>query len=151
MKKLIKDGCVIKKVHRKHSRNSIKLRKEAKTIGRHKGIGKREGTSNARNSDKMVWVIKQRVLRNILKKFKNSRKIDRHLYRELYLKCKGNVFKNKRVLIDFIHKAKFETIRKKNLLEEFNKKREKQKLVRNKKIDKFNEKMNQIYKNYQIL
>ena len=94
-------------------------------------------------------MIKQRVLRSLLKKYRLSGKIDRHLYRELYLKSKGNVFKNKRVLIDYIHKAKFETVRKKNLLEEFNKKREKQKAIRLKKVEKFNQKMEEIYKNDQ--
>lgn len=146
---MIKDGCIIKKNTQRHSRNSIKLRKEAKSIGRHKGTGKREGTANARNSVKITWMVKQRVLRNLLKKYRLVGKIDRHLYRELYLKSKGNVFKNKRVLIDYIHKAKFETLRKKNLLEEFHKKREKQKTIRVKKIDKFNQKMEEIFKNHQ--
>mmetsp|Transcript_53581 Transcript_53581/g.107362 ORF Transcript_53581/g.107362 Transcript_53581/m.107362 type:complete len:121 (-) Transcript_53581:68-430(-) len=119
-------------------------------MGRHKGLGKREGTLDSRNPVKIAWMIRQRVLRNLLKRYRQLRKIDIHLYRELYLKSKGNVFKNKRVLIDYIHKAKFEASRKKFLLEEFNRKRDKGKLSRIKKIDKFNKKMKNIYQNYEI-
>ena len=141
---MIKEGSIIKKNSKKHSKNSIRQRKESRKKGRHSGIGKRKGTKNARTPIKKLWIIRQRVLRNFLKKSKSNSKIDKHLYRELYLKCKGNEFKNKRTLIEYIHKAKTENTRKSLLFKKFEKKKEKKFSNREKKIQKFNQKMIQI-------
>ena len=82
------------------------------------GIGKRRGTANARLPVKVLWMRRIRVLRRLLKKMRDAKKIDKHIYHNLYMLSKGNQFKNKRVLLETIHDKKKEIAEEKALAEQ---------------------------------
>mmetsp|Transcript_15343 Transcript_15343/g.30289 ORF Transcript_15343/g.30289 Transcript_15343/m.30289 type:complete len:192 (+) Transcript_15343:43-618(+) len=145
VRKLVQEGIILKKNEKLHSKNRKKSYKEAKKKGKHKGIGKRKGTSNSRSSESSKWHFKQKVFRHLLKKYRANEKIDKHLYRHLYLKSKGNVFKNKRVLLDYIHSAKSEYIRKKLKNEKQLARHNKKTALMKNRIQKFQDKMEKIY------
>ena len=57
-------------------------------------------------------------MRRLLRKYRKQRKIDKTLYHRFYLLAKGNMFKNKKVLIEAIQREKSEKIRQKKIEEE---------------------------------
>lgn len=61
--------------------------------------GKRHGTREARLPSKILWIRRTRVLRRLLKKYRDNKKIDKHLYHELYMRVSGEGGQTKRDVV----------------------------------------------------
>merc|ERR1712151_330299 len=136
MKKLVKDGLVVRRQVHTHSRAKARDFYEQKKLGRHTGTGKRLGAKNARMPSKLFWVRRQRALRRLLRKLRKNKKIDKNLYHKFYLGSKGNLYKNKKVLIEAIHRERNEKIRQEKLDQEQNARRMKNLEKRKRKLEK---------------
>ena len=89
VRKLVKDGFIIRKPNAVKSRFRINKRLAQKRKGRHTGTGKRKGTANARFPTRVMWIRRQRVLRRLLRKYREQEKIDKHLFGFFYFAWKN--------------------------------------------------------------
>lgn len=130
IRRLIKDGLIIRKPSTMHSRYRVRQLHAAKRKGRHTGLGKRKGTAEARLSTKVQWQFRLRVLRRLLCRYRDDGKIDKYMYHRLYAKAKGNQFKHKRALVEYIHREKAEAARSNMIQQQLEARRIKAKATR---------------------
>jgi len=95
IRKLIDSGVISKHQKQGVSRVRAKVIAKQKRKGLRKGPGKRKGTANARLGKKSKWMLKIRALRKLLKGLRKEGTVDRSTYRKLYLKSKGNAYRDK--------------------------------------------------------
>ena len=66
---------MLAKPQKVHSRARTNAWAEAKRKGRHTGHGKRKGAKEARMPVKVLWIRRMRVLRRLLKKYREQKKV----------------------------------------------------------------------------
>lgn len=118
VRQLIGDNVIIMKQDKHNSRGRFRERLAAKKKGRHMGPGKRHGTANARMPEKVVWMKKIRAMRAMLKEMRASGEISKEDFRTFYMQAKGNLFKHRFFMKDYIVKRKTEEQRAKELAEQ---------------------------------
>jgi large subunit ribosomal protein L19e len=87
-------GAILVKPKKGISRGRTRARNAQKKAGRRRGPGSRRGGKNARTPTKRAWIQKIRPMRAKLAELRESKKLDSHTYRKMYLWAKGGMFKN---------------------------------------------------------
>lgn len=105
---LIAERIVRKRQDNYQSRAKAGILREKKQKGRRRGSGKRKGTKKARSEKKKTWINKVRAQRKTLKelKTKNPEAVKEAGYSKVYKKIKGNYFKGKKYLVEYIEGVK---------------------------------------------
>ncbi|MBU6998787.1 MAG: 50S ribosomal protein L19e [Theionarchaea archaeon] len=94
IRKLVHRGLIKKKPEKAISHVRARKRTLQRKKGRRKGYGTRKGTANARSSRKGRWMQRIRSQRRELKTMRDTRYIERDVYRRLYRMAKGGAFRS---------------------------------------------------------
>lgn len=105
VKDLVEEKLIVTSPKKGNSRTRANHIASQKKKGRRTGHGHRKGTANARDNEKGKWMTKIRSLRAILKRLKDNGKLETKVYRDLYLKAKGNFFRNKKHMMLIIEQG----------------------------------------------
>jgi large subunit ribosomal protein L19e len=94
IRRLVDEGAIQRKPVRGVSRGRARYKLRQKRKGQRSGPGKKKGKATSKLSGKDRWMMKIRPMRKELRKLRDEGKITPKVYRELYLKAKGNAFRN---------------------------------------------------------
>jgi large subunit ribosomal protein L19e len=108
IRRLIDERAIQAKHKKGVSRGRTRYKIKQKRKGQRKGPGRRKGKATAALSKKERWSMKIRPMRKELRKLRDEGKISPKTYRELYLKAKGNAFRNTAHLRTYITERKLE-------------------------------------------
>ena len=102
VREIVKLGVVYKERDTGHSRGRARKKLIQKKLKRKKGPGKKKGTPKARNKQN-PHNLKIRGLKKKLKELKTENKLKDKKYSKLYLMIKGNFFRGKKHLEEYIN------------------------------------------------
>ncbi|MBE0527531.1 50S ribosomal protein L19e [Candidatus Thorarchaeota archaeon] len=94
IRRLVEEGAIQKKRTTGVSRGRARYILQQKRKGQRKGPGTKKGKATSKMSGKDRWMMKIRPMRKELRILRDTGKITPKIYRELYLKAKGNAFRN---------------------------------------------------------
>ncbi|MFX1415481.1 MAG: 50S ribosomal protein L19e [Promethearchaeota archaeon] len=108
IRRLVDEGAIQKRQKIGVSRGRARYILNQKRKGQRKGPGRRKGKHTAKLSKKDRWMMKIRPMRRELTRLRDEGRITRRVYRDLYLKAKGNAFRNTAHLRTYITERKLE-------------------------------------------
>lgn len=94
IRRLVDEGAIQKKPVQGVSRGRARYNLRQKRKGQRSGPGRKKGKATSKLSSKDRWMMKIRPMRKELRKLRDEGKLAPKVYRELYLKAKGNAFRN---------------------------------------------------------
>jgi large subunit ribosomal protein L19e len=106
IRRLVDEGAIQRRQKIGVSRGRARHILRQKRKGQRKGEGRRKGKYTSKLSSKDRWMMKIRPMRKELKKLRDEGRITRRVYRDLYLKAKGNAFRNTAHLRTYIAEHK---------------------------------------------
>ena len=108
IRRLVDEGAIQRKPAVGVSRGRARYVLQQRRKGQRKGPGTKKGKASTKLSGKERWMMKIRPMRKELKRLRDNGKITRKTYRELYLKAKGNAFRNTAHLKTYISERRLE-------------------------------------------
>ncbi|MHA1934858.1 MAG: 50S ribosomal protein L19e [Candidatus Thorarchaeota archaeon] len=112
IRRLVDERAIQPKQKQGVSRGRARHNLRQKRKGQRKGPGKKKGKATALISKKDRWMRKIRPMRKELRKLRGEGKIIPRVYRELYLKAKGNAFRNTAHMRTYIAERKLDKVKK---------------------------------------